>query len=94
MKQKDPHAHKVWLKQAGKQLDHQRFMESARYKMPLKTIRSAQLAALTALALILALAAYALYLGQPIITGILTALDVVAILALFTDIGRHSSDDA
>lgn len=95
LRQKDPDAHKVWLRQVGKQMEHERFMEAARYRMPLKVMRSAQLAALVALVVLSGLAGYALYLDHPWIATLFGTLDVAAILGVFTEIGRtdQSGDD-
>lgn len=94
LKKKDPKAHKLWLKELKQQMKHQRFMESARYRMPLKVIRSSQLAALVALLGVLALAAYALFMDRPWIAAILAAIDVATIVTIFTDIGRREQEES
>src|SRR5699024_8278086 len=92
LKRKDPRAHKMWLKQVGREMKHQRFMREAQYRRPLTVIRWSQIVALLALVAILGVAGYALYLGHAVTAGIIVTIDVVAILSVFTDIGRSSAD--
>lgn len=68
-------------------------MESAKYTMPLKVIRSGQLAALTALLAVLVLAGYALYLDRVWFGGVLAGLDVLGILAIFMGWGRNDDSE-
>lgn len=92
LKLKDPQGYKFWMRNLDKQLAHQRFMESAKYRMPLKVIKSAQMWAFLALVAILALAAYALYLDEPWVAGFLVSLDVVAIVGIFAGFGRQGDE--
>ncbi|MCG8151238.1 hypothetical protein GUY44_12165 [Pimelobacter simplex] len=83
LKRQDPDAHSMWLRQVEKQMEHQRFMESAIYTMPLKVMKSAHRSALAALVVLTAVTGYALYLDHQWFAAIFGALDVVAILGVF-----------
>lgn len=93
LREKDPKGHKVWLKQVSKQMSHQRFMESAHFRMPLRVIICSQAAALISLVVIAVLAGYALYLDRPWIASALAVLDLGAIMRVFTGWRPFAGDE-
>lgn len=92
LKRQDPQAHAMWLRQVEKQMDHQRFMEAAIYAMPLKVMKSAHRSALAALLVLLSLTAYALYLDHQWFAALFGALDVVAIIGVFSKAADPSEE--
>ena len=89
LRERDPRAHKMWLRTVKKQLAHQRFMESAQYRMPLRVMLGAQ--AMMAVVVIagFGLMGYVAYLGLPWLAAAIGALDLAGIIAVFASVVRN-----
>lgn len=83
MRQFDPDLYTWWKKEISRQSEHNRRIEAAPILEPAKLAKRGQLIGLLAVFAVLGLAAYALYLDHPWAAGILTAIDVVALAAVF-----------
>jgi hypothetical protein len=96
LKRADPQAHKMWLREVKSQLRHQRFMESARYRMPMRVILATNLAAVVALLILSAMVGYVAYLDHAWLAAFLGALDFVGVVGLFLRVMRDDgpSDDS
>ena len=94
LKKNDPAAHRMWLKQVERQMEHQRFMESAGYKMPLKVMQSAHRAALTALVVVALIAGIAIWLDRPWLAALFGVIDLVGIVAIFIGSPWDEEDSA
>lgn len=81
----------MWLREVKSQLAHQRFMESARYRMPLRVILATNIAAVVALLILSAMVGFIAYLDHPWLAAFLGALDFVGIVGLFLRVMRDES---
>ncbi|MCL2782304.1 MAG: hypothetical protein FWD74_12625 [Actinomycetia bacterium] len=83
MREFDPKLYEQWRGEISKQADHNRYLESAPYRVPGRVTLRGQIAGLVALVAVLAVAGYALYLHEPWIAGFLAGFNIVGVIAIF-----------
>lgn len=84
-----PELYKAYVRSINKSIDAEYAERTAPYLFPTRNVRVGQICGLIVALTVLGLSGYALYLGHPWFAGILTALNVVALVAVFTNSGNQ-----
>lgn len=84
-----PELYKAYVRSINKATDTEYAERTAPYLSPARNVRVGQICGLIVALTVLGLSGYALHLGHPWFAGILTALNVVALVAVFTNSGNR-----
>ncbi|WP_156801811.1 hypothetical protein [Corynebacterium mastitidis] len=93
MRRNTPELYQAYVKSLNKAVDAEYIERTSPFTQPSKDVRIGQICGVIVVIAVLAFAAYALYLDRPWVAGIITALDVVALAAIFANSSTSNSKD-